>query len=173
MQNFSVANLPASMISRRSEILAQIAKGRSNKWIAKNCHHGQELIREVRTALDADPSEIYRLHHAIGAPKTITPEVTRLIDQFTAANREMPSEAIARIVSETSGMSKICSSSVNTVRHQLCYKFPPSITTFPLNNDQIENWFVFAEAHSATDWSKTVFTDESSFALGARGWVWQ
>jgi hypothetical protein len=66
-----------------------------------------EVIREVHAALDADPSEIYRLHHAIGAPKKITPEVTRRIDQLTAANREMSSEAIARIVSETPGMPKI------------------------------------------------------------------
>jgi hypothetical protein len=127
----------------------------------------------VRTALDTNPNEIYRLHHAIGAQKTITPEVTRSIDQLAAANREMPSEVIARIVSETSGMPKIWSSSVDTVRHQLGYKFPPSITPFPLNNDQIENWFVFAGAYSATDWSKTVFTDNGSFVLGARGWVWR
>jgi hypothetical protein len=31
MQGFSVANIPASMVARRSELLAQIAKGRSNK----------------------------------------------------------------------------------------------------------------------------------------------
>jgi hypothetical protein len=61
----SVANMPAILVARRSEIIAQIAKGRSNKWIAKNCHHGRELIHEVRAALDADPSEIYRLHHAM------------------------------------------------------------------------------------------------------------
>jgi hypothetical protein len=60
----------------RSNILAQLAKGRSNKWITKNCHHGRELIREVR----ADPSEIYWLHHAIGAPKKIIPDVTRQVD---------------------------------------------------------------------------------------------
>jgi hypothetical protein len=81
--------MPASMVARRSEILAQIAKGRSNKWIAKNCHHGRQLICEVRTALDAHPNEIYWLHHAIGAPKKITPEVTRRINQLTAANCEM------------------------------------------------------------------------------------
>jgi hypothetical protein len=173
MQGFSVANMPSSMVARRSKILAQIAKGRSNKWIAKNCHHGPELIREVRAALDADPSEIYRLYHVIGAPKTITPEVTRWIDQLTAANREMPSEAIARIVSETPGTPKISASSTDTVCHQLGCKFLPPVTAFPLNNDQIENLFVFAGALSATDSSKTVFTDERSFVLGARGWLWR
>jgi hypothetical protein len=69
--------MQASTVACRSEILTHIAKGRSNKWIAKNCHHGRELIREVRATLDADPSEIYRLHRAIGAPKKITPEVTK------------------------------------------------------------------------------------------------
>jgi transposase len=173
MEGFSVANIPASMAARRSKILARITKGRSNKWIAQNYHHGRELIHEVHTALDPDPSEIYQLYHAIGAPKKITPEVTRRIDQLTAANREMPSEAIARIVSETPGIPKISSVSVDTVRHQLGYTFLPPITAFPLNNDQIENRFMFAGAHNATGWSKTVFTDESSFVLGARGWVWR
>jgi hypothetical protein len=109
MHGFFVANMPASMVARRSEILEQIAK---------NCHHGRELICEVRAALDADPSEIHRLHHAIGAPEKITPEVTRGIDQLTATNREMPSEAIARIINEMPGMPKISPSSVDTVRHQ-------------------------------------------------------
>jgi hypothetical protein len=36
------------------------------------------------------PERNLPLHHAIGAPKKITSEVTRRIDQFTAANREMP-----------------------------------------------------------------------------------
>jgi hypothetical protein len=81
----------------------------------------------------------------------------------------MSSEAIARIVSEMPGMPKISSSSVDTVHHQLGYKFLPPITAFPLNNDQTENRFVFAGAHTTTDWSKPVFTDESSFVLGARG----
>jgi hypothetical protein len=61
----------------------------------------------VRAALDANPSEIYRLHQAIRAAKKITPDVTRWIDQLTASNREMPSEAIARIVIETPGMRTI------------------------------------------------------------------
>jgi hypothetical protein len=126
----------------------------------------------VRSALDADPSEIYQLYHAIGAPKKIIPEATRRIDQLRPANREMPSEAIARIVSETPGMPKISSSSVDTVHHQLDYKFLPPITAFPLNNDQIEDRFMFAGAHSATDCSKTVFTHENSFVRSARGWVW-
>jgi hypothetical protein len=154
MQDFSVANMPANIV-------------------ANNSHHGRELIREVRAPFDADPSEIYRLHHIIGAPKKITPKITRRIDQLTAANREMPSEAITRIISETLGMPKISSSSVDTVRHQLGYKFRPAITAFPLNNDQTENWFVFAGAHNATDWSKTMFTSESSFILSAPGWVWR
>jgi hypothetical protein len=95
MQGFSVANMPASMVVRRSEILAQIAK---------NCHHGRELIREVPSMPPRAKSTslIMRL-----APRKITPEVTRRIDQLTTTNREMPSEAIARIVSETPGMPKI------------------------------------------------------------------
>jgi hypothetical protein len=54
MQGFFVANMPASIVARRSEILAQITKGRFNKWITKKCHHGRGFIREVRAAVDAE-----------------------------------------------------------------------------------------------------------------------
>jgi hypothetical protein len=64
------------MILRRSEILAQIATGKFNAWIARNYSHGRSLIREIRAALDTDPSQIFVLHHAIRVTKKVTPEVT-------------------------------------------------------------------------------------------------
>jgi hypothetical protein len=41
------------MFLHRSEILARIAAGKSNKWSAWNCGHGLHLIRQIRTAPDA------------------------------------------------------------------------------------------------------------------------
>jgi hypothetical protein len=81
----------------------------------------------------------------------------------------MPSDAIAQIVTHTPGMPKLSASTVDSVRHQLGYKFLPPITTFPLTPDQIVKPLEFAMANIAIDWSKIVFTDESPFVLGARG----
>jgi hypothetical protein len=53
------------MILRRSEILVQIAVDKSNAWIAHNSGYGRSLIREIRAALNADPRQIFVLHHAI------------------------------------------------------------------------------------------------------------
>jgi hypothetical protein len=50
--------MPTSMILRRSEILAHIAAGKSNTWIARNFGHGRELIRQIRAALEEDLSQI-------------------------------------------------------------------------------------------------------------------
>jgi hypothetical protein len=51
--------------------------------------------------------------------------------------------------------------------------FLPPITPFPLTPDQIVKRLEYVMANVATDWSKTVFTDENSFALGARAWAWR
>jgi hypothetical protein len=57
------------MILRRGKILAQMVAGKSNAWIARNYGHGRSLICEIRPALDTEPSRLFVLHHAIGAPK--------------------------------------------------------------------------------------------------------
>jgi hypothetical protein len=69
MQDSIRPTMPTSMILRRSEILAQIAAAMSNKWSARNSGHRQHLIRDVRTALVADPSQISVLHHILVTEK--------------------------------------------------------------------------------------------------------
>jgi hypothetical protein len=167
------APLPPNTIAKRSEILAHITAGRSNKSIAKHCHHGRTLIRSIREALDRNLSEIFSSVHPLGAPKKITPEVTARIDEITSANRKMSSESVAQIIRGTEGMPKISASSVRTICHQRGSKFMSPLTTFPLTEDQITRRRAFASAHIDSDWTKTVFTDESSFVLGSRGWIWR
>jgi hypothetical protein len=116
------------MILRRSEILAQIAAGKSNKWIARNYGHGRHLIREVRTALVAYPSQIYVLHHPLGAPTKICSEVLDRINALAASNREMSSAALAEIITATPAMDKLSATSVDRAHHRLGYKFLPPIT---------------------------------------------
>jgi transposase len=161
------------MLLRRSEILAQIAAGKSNKWIAKHCGHGPDLIRRVRASLDEDPTQIFALEHALGAPRKISPGVLGRIAELTASNRRMSSDALARIISAEPEMPTISSSSVASARHELGYQFLPPSAIFPLTPDQKAKRLTFALAHSGTDWSTTVFTDESSFVLGTRGWLWR
>jgi hypothetical protein len=165
--------MPTSMVQRRSEILALIAVGRSNRWIAGHYGHGRSLLRKVRETLARDPSQISVLHHAIGAPKQIVPVVTAKIDDLTAANRPMPSTVVARIITETANMPALSPLSVRHVRHVVGYEFLPPITTFPLTSDQIADRRSFACKYAPFDWTKTVSIDESSFVLGTCGWIWR
>jgi transposase len=146
---------------------------RREKTIHQHCYHGRIVIRSIREALYRNPSEIFSSVHALGAPKKITLEVTARIDEITRANRKMPSESVAQMISGTEGMPKISASSVRTVRHQRGYKFMPPLTTFPLTEDQMARRRAFASAHIDSDLTRTVFTDESSFVLESRGWIWR
>jgi hypothetical protein len=86
--------LPPDTIAKRSEVLAHIAAGRSNKWGAKDCHHGRTLIRSIREAFDRNPSETFSSVHALGAPKKITLDVTARIDEIMRANRKNSPESV-------------------------------------------------------------------------------
>jgi hypothetical protein len=63
--SFTFAKRLTVMILRPSEILRDIAAGKSNKQIAWNCGHGLHPIRQIRLALDADPSQICVLRRSI------------------------------------------------------------------------------------------------------------
>jgi hypothetical protein len=110
------------MILRRSEILEQTAADKSKKWIAWNDGHGPHLIRKVRAALAADPSQIDVLHHALGAPTKLRSEVLDRIKTFTASNREMSPATFVEIITPTPGVDKRSGTSVNQTRHRLGYK---------------------------------------------------
>jgi hypothetical protein len=128
------------------------------------------VLVEIQSA--KSPSQISVLQHTLGAPTTITPEITEPIHALTDANREMSSDAVAAIHGDTPGMQKISVTSVNTTHHRLGDKVPSPITAFPLTREQIPNRAAFPIAHRTTGWSRTVFPDEGSFVLGARRWVW-
>jgi hypothetical protein len=104
MQGILRANMPTSMILRRSEILAHIAAGKSNTWIARNFGHGRELIRQIRAALEEDPNQFYVLGNTIGALTKLLPDVMERINELMAANRAMSSDALAKIIEATPGM---------------------------------------------------------------------
>jgi hypothetical protein len=61
------------------------------------------------------------------------------------------------------------------IRHNLGFIFLPPIATFSLNIAQIARRLQFAQYHltEGTDWSRPIFTDESSFVLGDRRWIWR
>jgi hypothetical protein len=115
------------MILRHSEILAHIAAGKSNKWTTRNYGHKRHLIREVRAALAADPSQIHFLCHALGAPTKLRSEVLDRINTLPTSNRKMSSAAVTEIITATPGMDKLSATSVIRARHRLGYKFLPLI----------------------------------------------
>jgi hypothetical protein len=99
-----------------------VAAGKCNKWIVRNYGHGQHLICGVRTALAADPSQIYFLHYALGALTKLRSEILDRINTLTASHREMSSAALAEIITGTLGMDKLSATSANRARHRLGYK---------------------------------------------------
>jgi hypothetical protein len=103
MQGILRANVPISMIPRRSEILAYIAAGKSKTWIARNCGHGRDLIHQIRVAVEEDTSQIYALDDSIGAPTKFLPDVMELINELAAANRQISSGVLAQIIGATPG----------------------------------------------------------------------
>jgi hypothetical protein len=60
--------MPTSMIQSRSEIPTYIARGKSDRWIARETNYGRGLTREVRRGLDS-PSDLFVLKHSLGALK--------------------------------------------------------------------------------------------------------
>jgi hypothetical protein len=69
VQGFFSSKMLKNMILRSSEILAQIATGKSNAWIARNSGHGRSLIREIRAALNADTSTCKTAHVSTQPPQ--------------------------------------------------------------------------------------------------------
>jgi hypothetical protein len=153
------------MILRRSEILAQIALG--NPAPGSFAITAMVDPTSARSAQHSMPSNL-RSAQCHKSTKKVTPGVTARIDELISANRTILSAAIAQIVIHMPSMPRLSASTVDSVRHQLGYQFLPPIRTFPLAPDQIIKRFEFVMANLATDLSKTIFTHENSFVLGAR-----
>jgi hypothetical protein len=75
----------------------------------------------------------------------------------------------------SSGQLSISSTIIFRIRRNLGFNFLPPISTFSLNVAQIARPLQFAQCHltEGIDESKTLFTDESSFVLGDRRWIWR
>jgi hypothetical protein len=62
--------MPMRMTESRSEILRDIARGKSDRWIACETHHMRHLIREVYWGVDS-PNDIVALRHSLRAPRKV------------------------------------------------------------------------------------------------------
>jgi hypothetical protein len=104
-----------------------------------------------------------------------TPEICSRVEEITRANRNLSCIAIAQAITDSSDQLSISSTTIFRIRRNLGFNFLPPIATFSLNIAQIVRRLQFAQHHltEGTDWSKTLFTDESSFILGDRRWIWR
>jgi hypothetical protein len=90
------------MVQSRSEILAHILGGKSNKWIAHEAHHGRDLIQEIRQPLHS-PSTLFTLKHPLGIPRNVTSELTVYLGR------------LVRILKESGDFQSISKSAVHTI----------------------------------------------------------
>jgi hypothetical protein len=54
-----------SMIRPRTEVLTQITARKSDRWIARETHHGRDLIQTIRHGLSS-PGNLFTLEHPLG-----------------------------------------------------------------------------------------------------------
>jgi hypothetical protein len=59
------------LIRSKTEILSHIVAGKSDKWIARDTHHGRDLIRGIRHDLSS-PRNLFNLEHPLGARRKAT-----------------------------------------------------------------------------------------------------
>jgi hypothetical protein len=74
-----------SMTPPRSEIRPYITRGKSDRWMARETHHGRDLIREVRRGLNS-PSDLFSLKHSLGSRRKVNNDIISEIAQLTRRN---------------------------------------------------------------------------------------
>lgn len=166
--------MPMRMIQGRTEILTHITGGKSDRWIARETHHGRDLIRQVRHGLNS-PSNLFILQHPLGASRKVTPEVISEVERLTCQDSHLECVHLARILDESADFPNVGKSTVHQIRHGLHFSFTPPVITFPLTADQKAARYAFGLHHlpHGTDWSRLVFTDESCFIFNRGSWVWR
>jgi hypothetical protein len=164
--------MPANRIQQHIQILYQTVAGKSTNWTAKNLQHTSKLTREVQVSFNT-PASIFQLQHAI-APKKAAHAVVDCVERLRQSNPSMSSVAILSVIRTLFVNPSTSLSTVPNKQHQHYYRRPPPVAMFPFTDEQIADRLLFACSHliSSTDWSRTIFADESSLTLGRHCWIW-
>lgn len=167
-------NMPLSMIKSRLEIIKHLQYTTNISAIRRATGHSRDLIRSVRDSWQNN-DDLFQLNHKLGAPIKATTDICTEVASLTTANRRMPANQIANIISENNNVS-ISPSLVYSIKHQEGFKYLPPVNTFFTTETQRENRIKFCEYHlnNQTDFDNFLFTDESSFELSAsHRWLWR
>jgi hypothetical protein len=163
-------------MASRLHIMGAIAQNRSNRLIARDDHHSRTLIRRVRRQM-SDPEALLTATGKTGRPPKVTEELIAEVERLTCMDRRMGSARIARILTESSDFPGVSRQTVDLIRRRfLGFRFLPASSSFPLTETQIASRIRFAAYHlgNGTDWSRTVFSDESFFVMdSSRRWLWR
>jgi hypothetical protein len=112
-----------------SEIVPQIATVTSNQWLTTCCHHGWNLIREIRAPSEVYSRQRYLLDHAIGDLSKMTAGITDRMNELRSANLRQIIERHSLNRQLSDRMWKILAISINKSPHHLLFKCRP-VTTF-------------------------------------------
>ena len=162
------------MIQSRLNVVQLIGKGLNNSQISRSTGHTRNFVRKVRKELDE--GTLMNQDTKIGRLSIKTPELINTIDSLTKQNRRMPCNAIVDILKENHHLPSASYGTVNSIRHDLNYKYLPPINTCEITKKQRVDRLAFANYHiqANTDWSNAIFVDESSFYLDNNyRWLWR
>lgn len=166
--------MPRSMINSRLDVVQLIGAGYNNSQISQITGHTRAFVRQTRRGLSN--GTLFDQNAKIGRPTIRTPELINSIDSITLQNRRMPCNAIVDILKSRDDLPNASYGTVNSIRHNLNYKYLPPIHTFEITEQQRINRLSFANHHiqANTDWSKGIFVDESMFYLdNNHRWLWR
>ena len=137
-----------------------------------NVSHVSEIIGICRNAVKADRAYDPRNPDAAkkaGRPEKLTPAAKMYIYTITFSCPTISAIDIARTLIQPPFLVGVCETTINKYRHVCKFKYGPRIRETKQTPASLVKRMQFAmyHLHNQTDWTRTVFSDESYFKLGA------
>jgi hypothetical protein len=120
-------DMSMSIVWLRSEILTYIAKGKNDSWIARETHHGRDLVCEVRRGLDS-PGDLFALKRLLGAPRKVNNDIIPEVGQLTHRYSRLTRTHLEDSLSASNDFPTVHRSTVDKNRRDLHFIFTPPIT---------------------------------------------
>jgi hypothetical protein len=139
---------------KQIEILVHITAVNSNKWIAKNCGHGRDLVRQVGSTPDSEPS-----YGSIDSSRRSAPLQRSLLMARSESTNSL--HRIARCHPRPMLKSSARRPGWRGYRTRVSTGCVINPVTNSYSRSRLdESLVVFAIAHTTSDLSRTVFTDD-------------
>jgi hypothetical protein len=106
--------IPMSMIHWRTEILRRIACRKSDRWIARETHHGCHLVRGIRRGLNS-PDDLFTRMRILAAHRKVTSGLIAEANPLARRDPELGCKFLRRILAELSVFQSVSKSTVDKI----------------------------------------------------------